>query len=52
MAFALIFNNFFWFPEVLLLFWIVVSQGEWGQVARLEKRDRLGRQRSFCSLSP
>ena len=22
MAFALLFNNFFWFPEVLLLFWI------------------------------
>jgi len=33
MAFALIFNNFFWFPEVLLLFWVVVSQGQWGPAA-------------------
>ena len=29
MALALFFNNFFWFPEVLLLFWVVVSRGEW-----------------------
>jgi len=29
MAFALLFNNFFWFPEVLLLFWIIVARGEW-----------------------
>lgn len=29
MAVALLFNNFFWFPEVLLLFWIVFSQGQW-----------------------
>ncbi len=29
MAVALFFNNFFWFPEVLLLFWVVVSHGEW-----------------------
>ncbi len=29
MALALFFNNFFWFPEVLLLFWVVVSRGDW-----------------------
>jgi len=29
MAFALLFNNFFWFPEVLLLFWIFVARADW-----------------------
>jgi hypothetical protein len=29
MALALLFNNFFWFPEVLLLFWIFVAQLDW-----------------------
>ncbi len=29
MAVALLFNNFFWFPEVLLLFWVFVAQVEW-----------------------
>jgi hypothetical protein len=29
MAVALFFNNFFWFPEALLLFWIVFSIGPW-----------------------
>jgi O-antigen ligase len=29
MAVALLFNNFFWFPEALLLFWIVAAGGEW-----------------------
>jgi hypothetical protein len=29
MAVALFFNNFFWFPEVLLLFWVFVAQGAW-----------------------
>jgi hypothetical protein len=29
MAVAIFFNNFFWFPEVLLLFWIFVALGEW-----------------------
>jgi hypothetical protein len=29
MAFALLFNNFFWFPECLLLFWIFVARMEW-----------------------
>jgi hypothetical protein len=28
MALALFFNNFFWFPEALLLFWIIVSLGK------------------------
>jgi len=27
-AFALLFNNFFWFPEALLLFWLFVAQAE------------------------
>ncbi|MDD8013563.1 MAG: O-antigen ligase family protein, partial [Acidobacteriota bacterium] len=29
MAVALLFNNFFWFPEVLLLFWIFAARAEW-----------------------
>lgn len=29
MAVALLFNNFFWFPENLLLFWIVISSAAW-----------------------
>jgi O-antigen ligase len=29
MAVALLFNNFFWFPEVLLLFWVFVARMEW-----------------------
>jgi O-antigen ligase len=28
-AFALFFNNFFWFPECLLLFWIFLSGNDW-----------------------
>jgi len=28
-AFALLFNNFFWFPECVLLFWIFVSASAW-----------------------
>jgi len=33
MAFALFFNNFFWFPECLLLFWIFLSASAWREVA-------------------
>jgi len=29
MAVALLFNNFFWFPEALLLFWIVTASAAW-----------------------
>ena len=42
MAFALLFNNFFWFPEVLLLFWIIVARGEMAGGAGVEKRRDLG----------
>jgi O-antigen ligase len=28
-VFALLFNNFFWFPECLLLFWIFLSGSDW-----------------------
>jgi O-antigen ligase len=27
-AFALLFNNFFWFPECVLLFWLVLAQAD------------------------
>ncbi len=37
MAFALLFNNFFWFPEVLLLFWIFVAQADWPVDPALKK---------------
>ena len=37
MAAALLFNNFFWFPEVLLLFWIFVARGDWPASAPLKK---------------
>ena len=26
---VLFFNNFFWFPEILVLFWIIASLGDW-----------------------
>ncbi len=29
MALALLFNNFFWFPEVALLFWVFVAGADW-----------------------
>jgi O-antigen ligase len=37
MAFALLFNNFFWFPEVLLLFWIFVARTDWPASPALKK---------------
>jgi hypothetical protein len=37
MALALLFNNFFWFPEVLLLFWIFVAQEDWTASPALKK---------------
>jgi len=37
MALALLFNNFFWFPEVLLLFWIFVAQEDWPGSPALKK---------------
>ena len=37
MAFALLFNNFFWFPEVLLLFWIFVARADWPASPALKK---------------
>jgi hypothetical protein len=37
MAFALLFNNFFWFPECLLLFWIFVARTEWTAPAPTKK---------------
>ncbi len=37
MAFALLFNNFFWFPEVLLLFWIFVARADWPAAPALKK---------------
>jgi hypothetical protein len=37
MALALLFNNFFWFPEVLLLFWIFVAQEDWPASPALKK---------------
>ena len=37
MAVALLFNNFFWFPEVLLLFWIFAAGAEWPSVPLAKK---------------
>ena len=36
MAFALLFNNFFWFPEVVLLFWIFAAGLDWGAAPPLK----------------
>jgi len=38
MALALLFNNFFWFPEVLLLFWIFVARVDWTAAPAFKKR--------------
>ena len=38
MALALLLNHFFWFPECLLLFWIVVARGEWADGPAAGKR--------------
>lgn len=38
MALALLLNHFFWFPECLLLFWIVLARAEWADKPAAGKR--------------
>jgi hypothetical protein len=41
MAFALFFNNFFWFPECLLLFWIFMAGGDYPEAPARELKPAL-----------
>jgi len=42
MAVAILFNNFFWFPEALLLFWIFVASGDWIAAPAAKKANAWG----------